>query len=85
MWFNFYVFVIFFVFVYAAYRLLSHRPQSVLLLVANYYFVDTESCVKATAKTAGIDYESEFSWHPGPEGHAIYASCLQRTLLPLIL
>jgi hypothetical protein len=52
---------------------------------ANYYFVDTESCVKATAKTAGIDYESEFSWHPGPEGHAIYASCLQRTLLPLIL
>lgn len=51
---------------------------------ANYQFVDTEACVKDASKRSGIDYVEEFSWHPGRNGHTIYAECLRDILSTLV-
>jgi hypothetical protein len=50
----------------------------------NYHFVDTEDCVMDASKKFGIDYDEEFSWHPGRDGHAIYAECLRGILSTLV-
>lgn len=50
----------------------------------NYHFVDTEDCVKESSIKSGIDYDEEFSWHPGRGGHIIYAECLRGILSALV-
>lgn len=44
--------------------------------MSHYTFLDLENCVRANAKTVGLDYAEEFKYHPGLNGHVLYANCL---------
>jgi hypothetical protein len=42
----------------------------------SYRYHDTEECVRRKAVASSVNYTEEFKYHPGPNGHRIYADCL---------
>ena len=63
----------------AAVRMLDRIATDVFapsIASGSYRFYDTEECVRRKAVASSVQYTEEFKYHPGPNGHRIYADCL---------
>jgi hypothetical protein len=63
----------------AAVRMLDRMATDVFspsMDSGSYRYHDTEECVRRKAVASSVNYTEEFKYHPGPNGHRIYADCL---------